>query len=43
VAVPTEQLVDSESGALLEVAQTGPLGVDAKVFSAIALFALRGD
>jgi len=40
MAVPTQQLVESESGALLEVAQVGPLGVDPQVFSAIALFAL---
>jgi len=40
MAVPTQQLVENESGALLEVAQTGPLGMNPKVFSAIALFAL---
>lgn len=39
MAVPTETLSDS-SGPLNEVAKVGPLSVDTKVFSAIALFAL---
>src|SRR3954447_12128248 len=39
MTVPTERLVGS-SGPLLEVAKVGPLSVDEKVFSAIALFAL---
>jgi amino acid transporter len=39
MAVPTARLAGSDA-ALLEVATAGPLGVDAKVFSAIALFAL---
>src|SRR4051794_7988667 len=39
MAVPTETLTDS-SGPLKEVAQVGPLSVDPKLFSAIALFAL---
>jgi len=38
-AVPTERLAGSDA-ALLEVVQLGPLSVDTKVFSAIALFAL---
>ena len=38
-AVPTDQLADS-SGPLLEVVGLGPLAVNDKVFSAIALFAL---
>jgi amino acid transporter len=37
--VPTQALIGSDA-ALLEVAQRGPLSVDPKVFSAIALFAL---
>jgi basic amino acid/polyamine antiporter, APA family len=39
MAVPTDQLAGSD-GPLLEVVQEGPLAVDTKVFSAIALFAL---
>lgn len=39
MAVPTELLAGS-SGPLLEVAQTGPLAVDPKLFAAIALFAV---
>lgn len=39
MAVPTETLAGSD-GPLLEVVRLGPLAVDAKVFSAIALFAL---
>jgi APA family basic amino acid/polyamine antiporter len=39
MAVPTERLAGSD-GPLLEVVQLGPLAVDTKVFSAIALFAL---
>ncbi len=39
VVVPTSTLAGSDA-ALLEVAQRGPLSVDPKVFSAIALFAL---
>ncbi len=39
MAVPTDKLADS-SGPLLEVVQLGPLAVNTKVFSAIALFAL---
>jgi APA family basic amino acid/polyamine antiporter len=39
IAVPTERLAGSDS-ALLEVVQLGPLSVNTKVFSAIALFAL---
>jgi basic amino acid/polyamine antiporter, APA family len=39
MAVPTDRLADS-SGPLLEVVQLGPLAVDTKIFSAIALFAL---
>lgn len=39
MAVPTSTLTDS-SGPLTEVAKVGPLSVDPKVFSAIALFAL---
>jgi APA family basic amino acid/polyamine antiporter len=39
MTVPTEKLADS-SGPLLEVAQVGPLSIDPKVFSAIALFAI---
>jgi basic amino acid/polyamine antiporter, APA family len=39
MAVPTGTLTDS-SGPLKEVAQVGPLSVDPKIFSAIALFAL---
>lgn len=39
MAVPTETLAGS-SGPLNEVAKVGPLSVDPKVFSAIALFAL---
>ena len=37
--VPTDRLADS-SGPLLEAVQVGPLAVEPKVFSAIALFAL---
>jgi APA family basic amino acid/polyamine antiporter len=39
MAVPTDRLAGS-SGPLLEVVQVGPLAMDTKVFSAIALFAL---
>ena len=39
MAVPTDQLSDSD-GPLLEVVQLGPLAMNTKVFSAIALFAL---
>jgi amino acid transporter len=39
MAVPTDTLAGSD-GPLLEVVQLGPLAVDTKVFSAIALFAL---
>jgi APA family basic amino acid/polyamine antiporter len=39
MAVPTDRLAGS-SGPLLEVVQLGPLALDTKVFSAIALFAL---
>ena len=39
MAVPTERLAGSD-GPLLEVVQLGPLAVDTKLFSAIALFAL---
>lgn len=39
IAVPTERLAGSDA-ALLEVVQLGPLSVNTKVFSAIALFAL---
>ncbi|WP_205698399.1 APC family permease [Conexibacter sp. SYSU D00693] len=39
MAVPTNTLAES-SGPLLEVVQLGPLSVDTKIFSAIALFAL---
>ncbi|HEY8584673.1 MAG TPA: APC family permease [Capillimicrobium sp.] len=39
MAVPTEKLSGS-SGPLLEVAAVGPLSVDPKIFSAIALFAI---
>jgi amino acid transporter len=39
MAVPTGTLADSD-GPLLEVVQLGPLSLDTKVFSAIALFAL---
>ena len=39
MAVPTANLSDSD-GPLLEVAKVGPLSVDPKLFSAIALFAL---
>ena len=39
MAVPTGDLVSSD-GPLLEVVQLGPLSIDTKVFSAIALFAL---
>ncbi|HEX5780267.1 MAG TPA: APC family permease [Solirubrobacteraceae bacterium] len=39
MAVPTEDLAGSD-GPLLEVVQLGPLAVETKVFSAIALFAL---
>ncbi len=39
MAVPTGRLSGSD-GPLLEVAKTGPLSVDPKLFSAIALFAL---
>ncbi len=39
MAVPTDTLTGS-SGPLIEVAKTGPLSVDPKIFSAIALFAL---
>ncbi len=39
MSVPTEKLAGSD-GPLLEVVKLGPLAVDPKVFSAIALFAL---
>ena len=39
MAVPTDQLAASD-GPLLEVVQLGPLAMNTKVFSAIALFAL---
>jgi len=39
MTVPTGRLTDS-TGPLIEVAKVGPLSVDPKVFSAIALFAL---
>jgi APA family basic amino acid/polyamine antiporter len=39
MAVPTDALAASD-GPLLEVVQRGPLAIDTKVFSAIALFAL---
>jgi basic amino acid/polyamine antiporter, APA family len=39
MTVPTDRLAASD-GPLLEVVQQGPLAVDTKVFSAIALFAL---
>jgi basic amino acid/polyamine antiporter, APA family len=39
IAVPTDRLAGSDA-ALLEVVQLGPLSVDTKIFSAIALFAL---
>jgi APA family basic amino acid/polyamine antiporter len=39
MAVPTDQLAGSD-GPLLEVVQLGPLAMNTKVFSAIALFAL---
>jgi basic amino acid/polyamine antiporter, APA family len=39
MAVPVDQLEESD-GPLLEVVQLGPLAMNAKVFSAIALFAL---
>jgi basic amino acid/polyamine antiporter, APA family len=39
MAVPTDKLAASD-GPLLEVVQQGPLAMDTKVFSAIALFAL---
>jgi APA family basic amino acid/polyamine antiporter len=39
MAVPTDRLAASD-GPLLEVVQQGPLAVDTKLFSAIALFAL---
>jgi amino acid transporter len=39
MAVPTNRLAESD-GPLLEVVQQGPLAMDTKVFSAIALFAL---
>jgi basic amino acid/polyamine antiporter, APA family len=39
MAVPTQTLADSD-GPLLEVVQLGPLAVNTKLFSAIALFAL---
>jgi APA family basic amino acid/polyamine antiporter len=39
MTVPTGKLAES-SGPLLEVAQVGPLAMDTKVFSAIALFAI---
>jgi amino acid transporter len=39
MAVPTQALADSD-GPLLEVVQLGPLAVNTKLFSAIALFAL---
>jgi amino acid transporter len=39
MVVPTDKLTGS-SGPLLEVAQVGPLAIDTRVFSAIALFAI---
>jgi basic amino acid/polyamine antiporter, APA family len=39
MAVPVDRLADSD-GPLLEVVQVGPLAMNTKVFSAIALFAL---
>ena len=39
MAVPTDKLAGSD-GPLLEVVQLGPLAIETKVFSAIALFAL---
>jgi APA family basic amino acid/polyamine antiporter len=39
MAVPTDELAQS-SGPLLEVVARGPLSVDSRIFSAIALFAL---
>jgi amino acid transporter len=39
MVVPTDKLTGS-SGPLLEVAKVGPLAIDTKVFSAIALFAI---
>jgi APA family basic amino acid/polyamine antiporter len=39
MAVPTGRLTES-TGPLIEVAQVGPLSIDPKIFSAIALFAL---
>jgi APA family basic amino acid/polyamine antiporter len=39
MAVPTDTLAGSD-GPLLEVVQVGPLAMNTKVFSAIALFAL---
>ncbi|HWI22077.1 MAG TPA: APC family permease [Baekduia sp.] len=39
MAVPTDKLAGSD-GPLLEVVQLGPLAIDTKIFSAIALFAL---
>ena len=39
MAVPTEQLAES-SGPLLEVVQLGPLAIDTRIFSAIALIAV---
>ena len=39
MAVPTDALAESD-GPLLEVVQHGPLAMNTKVFSAIALFAL---
>jgi amino acid transporter len=39
MVVPTARLTDS-SGPLLEVVKVGPLAVDTKIFSAIALFAI---
>jgi amino acid transporter len=39
MSVPTNTLAESD-GALLEVVKLGPLSVDAKLFAAIALFAL---
>jgi amino acid transporter len=39
MVVPTDRLAGS-SGPLLEVVQVGPLAIDTKIFSAIALFAI---
>jgi APA family basic amino acid/polyamine antiporter len=39
MVVPTDQLIGS-SGPLLEVVKVGPLAVDTRIFSAIALFAI---